>query len=235
MIGQDFQVFYVMTPSPFNPAVYDQSRNSLETGNLALWRPTSLAGQIISRWTEGPYSHVGSISWAFDVLESQEQLQFYGGRTCNLSALVRQWPGACDIYRLPQSDEFHIYHFAEQQRRRAGEPYGWWDLLGIAGRIATKDLVRMPWRKRLCEVDRSRHPDLWIRLYSVPTDVAAFCSESVVSDLRAAGFPILPAMAAWEVSPNDVASVGEYVCTLFETQEQVDRALARFEARGVKP
>jgi hypothetical protein len=211
-----------------NPSVrciaYAEARWRIRNGDLLLWRPTNFADQFISH-CDGQYSHIGSASWAGNVLESHEMLQWYGGRTCNLSALVRRWPGKIDVYRLGR---VHGYVMSQAQRRRAGEDYGWQDLFGLALRRLTQDRIRMPWRKRLCNVDREHHMDLWERLYQTPLCSAAFCAEAVASDIRRGGVDLLPTLAAWEVSPNMIAAAAKYQFTLFYTETQAAEAACQF-------
>ena len=190
---------------------YEEVRHLIQDADLALWEPTNLAGKLISRYSHGPYSHVGTCSWAGDVLETHEMLQFFGGRTVNLSAMVFKYPGKIHIYRLPGLLD---YATSQAQRRRAGEPYGWWDLVGISMRIVTKDRWRMPWRKRLAKVDRKASTDLWERLYRAPLDQPAFCSEAVVSDIRRGGVDLFPNLSAWEISPSALALAANYMFTL---------------------
>ena len=193
---------------------YAEARLRIEEGDLLLWRPCNLFGLLIARYTDGEYSHIGSASWCGNVLESHDMLQWRGGQTTNLSALVRQYPRQCDVYRLPGFVGEPRHGFSQLQRRRAGEPYGWRRLAAIGLRVATHDTIRMPWRKALCEIDQAENPELWERLYRPPVNESVFCSEGVISDLRAVGIALLPFMAAWEVSPNAIAALAEYQFTL---------------------
>jgi hypothetical protein len=193
------------------PVAYRKARCLIYDGDLLFWRPTNLCARAIALFTSGPYSHVASVSWAHGVLESHEMLQFHGGRPVNLSALVRQSPGGVDVYRRC-ADHAQRHRFCVAQRRRAGEPYGWWDIVGIAGQTLDHGKVTPPWRRTLAE---ARHdPELWRALYSVPIGTAAFCSQAVISDLRAAGIDDLPDLAAWQVSPNRLAGCANYQFTL---------------------
>jgi hypothetical protein len=201
-----------MTTPAENLALYSEVRPLIRNGDLLFWHATNLFGRYIAHKTHGPFSHVGSASWAGDVLESHEMLQWYGGRTCNLSALVRQYPGKIHVYRMPR---LHGFQFSQRQRRRAGEKYGWRDLL-YAGHNTIKDDFGMeaPARLKLSAEDRENLPDLWKVLWSVPVDQPAFCSQGVISDMRAVGVDPYPDLAAWMVDPNMLGIKANYLFTL---------------------
>jgi hypothetical protein len=189
---------------------YRSVRDSIRNGDLLLWEPTNLFGRLISRKTHGPYSHVGSASWAGDVLESHDMLQWNGGMTRNLSTLVRKFPGKAHVYRVPHLNRQHF--FSQLQRRRAGEDYGWNDLFWAT--IFNDFGFVSPSKRRLKDVDRDKESEAWTDLYHVPVTQPAFCSQGVASDLRNAGVRVYPELAAWEISPNMLAAISEYRFTL---------------------
>jgi hypothetical protein len=203
---------------------YCDVRHKIRDGDLVFWSPTNLPGRVIAAGTGGRFSHVGSVSRAGDVLETHEMLQFYGGRTVYLSHYVRRYPGKIHVYRVPGLEDEVGYAFSQLQRRRSGEPYCWPDLLSQAFRCVGGDTLR----PRLLEIDRMKEPALWERMYRTPAGKSAFCSESVLSDLRLTVLKLgeiktrllqesmvsLDTLAAWEVAPTPLATVAEYQFTL---------------------
>ena len=187
---------------------YNSVRGDIQNGDLLLWEPTNLFGRIVSRLSGGKYSHVASVSWSGDVLECHEMLQWQGGQTTNLSVQVRNYPGKVHVYRIGNLKE--PYAFSQRQRRRAGEKYGWWNLkCATTGRLL--GYSRLP---RLLDVSVSYDQRRRKELYITPLTQPAFCSQAVVSDLRAAGRDAFPTKAAWEIDPNMLATIAEYQFTL---------------------
>jgi hypothetical protein len=189
---------------------YAEARKLIRDGDLLLWQPTNLFGRRIAARTHGPYSHVGSASWCGDVLESHDMLQWRGGQTTNLSCFVRQYPGKIHVWRARNLRTREAHNFSQRQRRRAGEQYGWRDLWWNANKVIGDDDLIGPRHVRLQEVDRGFTPKLWDALYIVPVDKPAFCSEGVVSDLRAVGLEVFTVLAAWEISPNDLTHIADF-------------------------
>ena len=192
------------------PLRYADARPLIKTGDLLLWEPTSLMGLLIAKYSDGPFSHVASASWCGGILETHEMLQWYGGRTVNLSAMVRMYPGRIHVYR---ARKLHNREFSEAQRRRAGESYGWGTLLAAG----INKLLGIGRRIHLCNVnpEYKDKDSLWEALYRTPLDHPAICSEAVASDLRRAGCQIYPELAAWEITPNMIADATGYLFTLF--------------------
>ena len=193
---------------------YQAARNAINDGDLLLWHPTNIVGRIVASRTNGPYAHVGSASWAHGVLESHGQLLWQGGTTQNLSALVERWPGIIDVYDLvPTNPMFDSRRsaFAARQRRRAGYPYGWIDLMHQSEVVLHTTLL--PGRG-MCLQDVKYGSETWSKLFVVPVDCPAFCSQGVISDIRASGIDALSDFAAWEVTPNMIAKIATYKFTL---------------------
>ena len=93
-------------PEPFTPALYAKARSSICSGDVLLWRPTTLMGRLIARGTKAVYSHASMAGWEPNGrmnpnrrLRNVELAQFHGGRHLPLSGFVERYPGLIDVYR----------------------------------------------------------------------------------------------------------------------------------------
>jgi hypothetical protein len=184
---------------PKSTVRYAETRASVQNGDLLLWRPTSLGGRLIARFTRARYSHVAMAGWwgtgKMAVLMQLEFLQWHGGRAVTLSSQVRRWPGRCDVYRVPglrRGDAVRAF------ARRTGMPYGWGDFFRIA-------LVR------LCPWLRVESPE---RPMSELTPLV--CSGAVGDACRRGGRDPKPGASAHNLGPGDFAkkSFAEYQFSL---------------------
>lgn len=83
---------------------HEQYRGDARDFDLLLWRPKglSLFGRAITLATAGPYSHASVAYWCAGRLWSLEYSEGVGGGHARLlSADVRRWSGAIDVFRVP--------------------------------------------------------------------------------------------------------------------------------------
>ena len=185
------------------PAVYDDVRDRLQAGDIALslpdWRPSN---HLIAWGTQSPYVHAAMIGWCNDVLMLAEARQWRESHLVTLSSQVKRWPGLYDVYRVRKP--FSVESAWGSVVRATGTPYGWGQLIRAALRKIFGRLVSQG-------QDDPEH--------DYPRD----CSALVNFVCRAGGRAPRPDLPDAEVEPGHFADPGfsRYVCTLFWTKEQV--------------
>lgn len=122
-----------MPPTEMLRVAYEDVRRSLTTGMIALSRPGSLEGRIITDVTRvghsAPwqrYSHATMLGWCSNVLMLAETRQHADARLIAASEEFRQWPGYYDIYRVRTRTRLYDPQLAwEFMLRAAGTRYGY--------------------------------------------------------------------------------------------------------------
>lgn len=202
------------------PVVYQHARRQiLRTGDIALSRPSSLEGLLISRETHASYTHAAMIGWAAaDVLMLAETRQHANSRLISLSGEVALWPGYYDVYRVregewPRFDPDVAWSF---MCHAAGSRYGWGHIARVWSRRHSFGLIPA--------IPNSDDPQ-WSR----------DCSALVHAALRASHGPQVKAFDC-DVTPGDLSDpmYFDYICTLFADDKQIERHLERLEDAAEK-
>jgi hypothetical protein len=114
---------------------YSKARTLIRDGDALLWRSCSLLGRFLCWLSRGTFlgpsakhSHIGMAHWDGNVLLDVQMLQWHGGWPRNLSCEIAQWPGLCDVLRVPDLDG---YKATQAAMHMAGSPYGWRDFAKI--------------------------------------------------------------------------------------------------------
>jgi hypothetical protein len=176
-------------------ATADLSR--IQSGDILLWRPTTLCGRIIAACGRSVYSHAGMAAVLGSDLISLDMLQFRGGKAELLSGYVAAHPGRIDWY---------------QARDAIGAPDAtplWYDRHGAVGRMW--DFVGHRYGWRAIGLVSLRHLPI-VRLFCpVPSDgehshLPAFCSGAVsIACYEGGGVDPCPNLAHRLTEPGDLA------------------------------
>lgn len=180
---------------------YSQARPRIRSGDLLLWRPTSLMGRIICSLTRQPYAHVGLAGWIGEphdgpnsVLMAYEFLQWYGGVAVTLSSQVQRWPGKCDVFRFIGPEMHHNRRAMLRMARRTGNSYGWRNFWRVGFRR---------WFRFWTGLDALVGMDTTDGRVDESTPLV--CSEAVAAAWE---------LPDWLVTPGDLAEMAEYQFTL---------------------
>jgi hypothetical protein len=195
------------------PVSYAAIRPEIRNGDIALARPSSIEGLLITEVTKAGYSHATMVGWlgagrgARNVLLIGETRQRIGARLISFSAEIARWPGYYDLFRVrrdacPRFCNRRAWRF---MARAGGAQYSWSDILRI--------WLRRRLGRRMPVSPNSDDPMQ-----------PRFCSALVHAALRAGGGPQVAAYDA-DVAPGDLgqADVFDYVATLFWSEEQASQ------------
>jgi hypothetical protein len=101
------------------------------TGWLALWRPTSIEGDLICRATKSDYSHISIIGWAgkdslmlAEAIQRRDRIGPRGVRVVPFSISVAEWPGCFDLYK-PMHPDYRGDRAFDFALHAAGTRYGY--------------------------------------------------------------------------------------------------------------
>jgi hypothetical protein len=183
---------------------YDEARGLIRSGDVLLWRPTSLMGRMICRLTRQPYAHVGLAGWIGEspdgtnsVLMAFEFLQWYGGIAVTLSSQAHRWPGKCDVFRFTAPEfawEYRRRRAMLRMARRTGSRYGWRNFWRVGFRR---------WFRFWTGLDALAGVDFTDGRVDESTPLV--CSEAVAAAWE---------LPDWLVTPGDLAEMAEYQFTL---------------------
>ena len=84
---------------------------TIQTGDIALWRPASTIGRAICAGSGSQYSHVGMLVWIQQPfhswrLYSMDMLIGTGGVMQPFARMVERWPGLVDVYQSNARDRW---------------------------------------------------------------------------------------------------------------------------------
>ncbi len=104
---------------------YQSVREEILDGDLLLWWPAGLFGQLICAASSSQHSHAGIAGWVtlpdgVRRLVSLETVEGQGGVVRQLSKLVKKYPGRIDVYRANPGDRWPEFD-------RAGTVAAFWD------------------------------------------------------------------------------------------------------------
>ena len=185
---------------------YDEMRGLVRSGDLLLWRPTSLVGKIIClgtsigtrRWVR--HSHASMAAWGMNQrLYHLEMLQGKGGRHVPLSRHVAKYPRSCEVWR-PVNPSFDGEGAVRAMLWLMGQHYGWSDFAKIVLRNLLPHFV-LPLPANTDDPDEPR-----------------VCSTSYAWAARiGGGVAPLPDQPDLVISPADLAQSGfaSYLATPF--------------------
>jgi hypothetical protein len=212
--------------APVRPVAWPEAVRLVKTGDIGLCRPSTLEGRAIVRVTRMCYCHAMMLGWKFGHAGALPRLMIgetVGHRDARLidaHAEVVRYPGIYDVYRVrPEWWEAGAVASCELawdfMCQAAGSGYSWTYIWREWVRF------RLPkWLQWICPpIANSQWPES-------PRD----CSGLVHAALRFAGGPQVNPFDC-EVVPGDLADrrFFEYVCTLFENQQQVENFLFHME------
>jgi hypothetical protein len=210
------------------PVSYAAIRPRIRNGDIALARPSSVEGLLISEVTKADYSHATMVGWLgggkiqnprsgtmpsmvvqnlqSGVLLIGETRQRVGARLISLSAEIARWSGCYDLFRVRRDvcPRFHNRLAWRFMARAGGAEYSWRDILRIW--LRRRFGTRMP---VTANTDDPMQP--------------RFCSALVHAALRAGGGPQVSVYDA-DVAPGDLSNPNlfDYIATLFWSEEQAD-------------
>lgn len=186
--------------------------------DLLLFRPTSIYGRVIAAVTHSKYSHVESVMWWADAdrLMSCGYDKGGGGAARPLSALVAQYPGKIDVYRV-RTRAFADAGGAsieacvtERLAADLGYAYRW----RIVGGMALSLIPVIRWVMKSCAA-RSFTQRVAMK------SRAGICSQHVARSFAACGIDIVPEKYPHETTPADIADapLTEYMGTLIGVRD----------------
>jgi hypothetical protein len=188
------------------PVAYDDVRDSIRCGDVALSRAATIEGDAISLVTRSQYTHATMLGWSgeepFRTLMIGETRQRENARSIDCRSEIQQWPGYYDVFRVrsPLYDGRQAWRFMCQA---AGARYGWGHLVHIWG--------------------RRRIGRLWPAVAnSDEPQSERFCSELVHAAIRLGGGPQLRQYDC-DVAPGDLSDpfLVDYLFTLFPTNARM--------------
>ncbi len=154
-----------------------------QTGDILLFRPTSLMGRLASLFTWSRYSHAALVSVENGTVYCLEVRQFLGGRKVELDEYLYDEPSEFEVWRLK---EFPYRYFpetvVEKMNEFVGVRYGWFHAVNTV----FLRFLRI-YGSRECK----RHPP--------------FCSEAVSRAYRHAGLDLRPDIVDRFTLPVDLA------------------------------
>lgn len=190
------------------PLPYDIYRQVALDGDILLWEPRDLEGEIIARETKGPFCHASGAVAIHGRLFQSAYREGENGFLSPLSAEVRRHSGIISVFRVAAPDE---------QRKRVaahllddlGGDYQWANLGLIAADLSWLARVarRLPWLNR----EYQRQFALQSRKRS-----GAICSQHVARAWATGAQIVLVGKPLALISPNDLARDrrAKYVGTL---------------------
>ena len=192
-----------LKPLQLRAVSYAQLRPTLESGDIALCRASSLEGQLIARVTHMQYSHASMLAWlnphrrdTGGELMIVESVQHHGKRCTPFSKEVQAWPGYYDIFR-PKAPLLTIYG----REHYDGEAAAAWMARGSLSEYSYYDLVWAgakrvwPWLRKV--LPRPKNSD--------SPDYRRDCSCQCHAALRLHGGPVLRERDA-DCVPGDLAT-----------------------------
>jgi hypothetical protein len=207
-------------PKKIIPVVYDDVRRGIRNGDIALCRPSSLTGEVITRATDTKYSHATMLGWASPhTLMVGETREHHDARLIDARSEFCRWPGAYDVFSVRTTPldfcrpaHLNWYHYADYDGdaawtfvcHSAGSKYGW----NHISRVGLRRILGQTW---IAPVPNNNAPQ-W------PRD----CSGLVHAAMRLYRGPILRPFDC-DVVPGDFADPRsfDYRFTVFATHDQV--------------
>ena len=151
----------------------------LQTGDILLFRPTSIMGYLASLLTWSKYSHAAMIEVVNGITYCLEVREFLGGRRIELA----NYGGRCEVWRLRDAPyNYFCENAAMQMYKFLGVEYGWCHVIAA---IALRGV-----RAYGCK-ECKHHPP--------------FCSEAVSRAYRLAGIDLQPDISDRFTLPGDLA------------------------------
>jgi len=191
---------------PYN----DTTKLFVQEGDIFLYRPSSLCGKIIQKFSRGAYSHAGLASWhnSHNILETIEFL-WYGCTTKIFDRVIEKQSGYIDVYRPVSSHvvinfdpithhtsssikSFKPKSITNDMRKLTGLPYGWsriWKfaksyLLGFRLFYNVQDIID-----------------------DTPTDKMHYvCSTSIAHVFSKNNFDLMPNKSDRWIKPSDLSN-----------------------------
>lgn len=196
---------------------YRRARQMLhrQAGIIALSRPDSIEGRLITQVTHARYSHATMLGWpAQDVWGFAETRQHVGARVMPFSDEVRAWPGYYDLFEVRDTETGGFYSAYD------GE-LAWAFMVRAAGaQYSYRHLSRVWLRRRISRIIPAL-PNSDEPLY--PRN----CSALVHAAIRNAGGPTVKSYDS-DVVPQDLADPRyfRYLLTIVWSEEEADHRLS---------
>lgn len=107
---------------------YSNDFTGFQTGDVLLFRPTTIAGRAAALLSWSRYSHAAMIDISDSAAYVLDVNGFTNGRRVLLADYVRESPIKAEIYRYTK-DETAGFYAAIAMRDIVTRPYGWWHIL----------------------------------------------------------------------------------------------------------
>lgn len=177
---------------------YDVYRADALDGDVLLWKPHDLIGELIARETNGPYCHASAVVFVHDRPFQSAYREGENGFLSPLSAEIRRNSGQIDVYRAP-IDAIQRAQIRRHLLDDLGGDYAWANIQQFVldaswfGRL----FEGLPWfrarlQSRRASLERSR--------------TSSICSQHVARAYgRGARYELCPQRSYSRTSPNDLA------------------------------
>lgn len=182
---------------------FDEYRDIAEDCDLGLWKPTSFYGRIISRATDGPYSHINGVLWWG---MEPWQVAYEEGRGGFAAPLRREsisFPGVIDIYRVTVPFDRDA---VSARMKKLGHDYNWSYIKTIA--LLNAPLLR--WSNWSTNAVRK----------AARGSAGGICSSHIAFSFAEDDVFFQDGKALQEINPNDIyrSPLTHYVCTLYPSE-----------------
>jgi len=209
------RIEYILPGIPKNEITWDQARYMLCDGDVLLWLPRDLTGNLIARGTNGPFCHVSMVAFAWGSPFQGGYHQVGDGALSLLRHEVQQHSGKISVFRVDGLGPHEGRTAAAFAMNGLSGSYASENiaLIALAQSYTGRLLGLIPPVKRWW-LDRAR---LRSRSRS-----SAICSQNVHRAYRdALQIELVPGKQESLVSPNDLAHSTrmKYICTLTWPQE----------------
>lgn len=116
------------------PLPYAEYRAEALNADILLWRPTSVWGRFIAAGTQGPWCHAAAAVWwgHRSRLMSVQYREGVGGYTVPTRTEITEFPGRCDVFRVPNLTDGQRADIAETMVSKLGGKYAWTNIRAIA-------------------------------------------------------------------------------------------------------
>ena len=95
------------------------------TGDILLFRPTSIMGYIAALFTWSRYSHATLVSVEDGVTYCLEVREFSGGRKIELEKYLKEEPSVVEVWRVRYTSRHFGPLAVEKMQEFVGVKYGW--------------------------------------------------------------------------------------------------------------
>lgn len=176
---------------------YDVARHQIKDADLLLFRPRRWWTRLFAVAARSEYVHAAMAAWWHDRLMCVE-MRTGGGRAVLLSNIVKQFPGACDVYAASPTGPGEYGPKSRFSRLAAvktligitGTKYGHWNLWRAA--LYHLPIVRLFMKPDNDDAETSKWPP--------------FCSAAVSLACRAGGVDPCPELADRITEPGNLAN-----------------------------